>query len=52
MEQNKPAQMEIKVTWGFAWALWWRSMLFSLAVGAIIYIPLMILLAAIGLMSF
>jgi len=49
MELNKPSPVEIKVTWGFAWALWWRWILFSLALGAIIYVPLVALLVAVGL---
>ena len=35
---------EIKVTWGFAWALWWRFMLISLGVWFIIWLILFIAL--------
>lgn len=28
-------KVEIKVTWGLVWALWWRMMLISLAVYAV-----------------
>lgn len=45
-------KVEVKVTWGLAWALWWRGMLFRLALGAIIYIPMFVILAAIGRMSY
>ena len=27
---------EIKVTWGFAWSLWWRCMLITLGIYAVI----------------
>jgi len=52
MEQIKPAQVEIKVTWSMAWSLWWRWMLISLAFGAIIYIPFILIALAIGFSSY
>ena len=52
MEQIKPAQVEIKVTWSMAWSLWWRWMLMSIALGAIIYIPLILILFAIGITDY
>jgi hypothetical protein len=41
--------VEVKVTWKFAWGLWWRQILFSLAISAIIYIPVFLVLVAIGI---
>jgi len=46
MEEMKPAKVEIKVTWGFAWALYWRWMLFGIAFAAIFYaIAIIVILA-------
>jgi hypothetical protein len=30
---------EVKPTWKLAWGLWWRMLLFSLALAVIFYIP-------------
>jgi hypothetical protein len=48
MEPNKPVPVEVKVTWRFAWALWWRWMLFSIALGVLIYVPFVILIIVLG----
>ena len=37
---------EIKVTWGFAWGLWWRMMLITLGIYAVIGIIALIAGAA------
>ncbi len=42
---------EIKVTWGFAWALWWRMMLIGLAFSAVIWL-IMFLVAGATLLPF
>jgi hypothetical protein len=52
MEQSKPVPVEVKVTWGLAWALWWRWMLFSLALGAIIYIPVICIFIILGIRNY
>ncbi len=39
---------EIKVTWGFAWALWWRFMLISLGVWFIVWLIMVIVALALG----
>jgi len=49
MEVSKPTQVEVKVTWRFAWSLWWRQLLFSVALGAIIYVPFIVLMLWIGI---
>jgi hypothetical protein len=48
MELSKPVPVEVKVTWGFAWALWWRWMLISLAVEAIICVPFIVIFVILG----
>lgn len=44
-------KVEVKVTWSLAWSLWWRQMLIGLGVMAIIYIPIILILLALGIMG-
>ncbi len=37
---------EIKVTWGLAWGLWWRMMLITLGIYAVIGLIVFIVLGA------
>jgi len=48
MEQSKLTPVEVKVTWGLAWGLWWRWMIFSVALGVIVYFPIVVILIALG----
>ena len=40
---------EVKLTWGFAWGLFWRMLLLLLLVGGVVYLIVMIVLLAFGL---
>jgi len=39
-------KVEVKVTWGLAWALWWRTMLITLGIYAVIALPIMLIVGA------
>ena len=41
-------ETEVKVTWGFAWALWWRWVVIGIAVSAVLYLPVFFILLAVG----
>ncbi len=41
--------VEIKVTWGFVWAFFWRNLLLGLAFTAVIYFFIFLIFAACGL---
>lgn len=45
-------EIEVKVTWRFAWALWWRWMVIGLAFSAVLYLPIFFILAALGIMAY
>jgi hypothetical protein len=40
---------EFKVTWGFAWSLWWRWFLISMAAGILLYGFLFLFFLALGI---
>lgn len=40
---------EVKLTWGFAWGLFWRMLLLLILVGGVVYLIVMIVLLAFGL---
>jgi len=37
-------EVEVKVTWRFAWSLWWRTTLIGLGVCAVIYLILFLII--------
>ena len=41
-------EIEVKVTWRFAWALFWRIFLMTLGIYVVIWIIGLIVMAAIG----
>jgi len=43
---------EVKPTWGLAWGLWWRVMLISLGIYAVIGIPVALIVGASALAPF
>ncbi len=45
-------KVEVKVTWGLAWALFWRMMLISLGVYAVIAIPIILIAGAAAFIPF
>jgi len=43
---------EVKPTWRLAWGLWWRMMLITLAIYAVIAIPILLIVGLAALMPY
>ena len=42
-------KVEVKVTWGLVWALWWRMVIIGLGVYAVIVLPIILIAGATAL---